>query len=307
MSKLNRFLDFLEGAFIIVSAIISFLVAMADLFGFLDDFKLLENRVPVLTLLLLSLALGIFYLLQRKQEQFGQRVEDLSSGIDLINQNITLVLSRDLLGEIHNSLEKVDDNLRKVFENDIRDLIGSMSLAISESSIRITEVERYRYYYIRMLEQFPKVSMAATSLPSTAYFWGNQAIEIAIQRFISEGGHFRRIFFLKDWSEMQDLGVRAILRRQLEIGVETYVVALNEIPAALYVLLVIEGQEKIGWQISIDANDRITSVTATTNKEQTQRLRAIFEQLLQIPARKLTPDDVGVAVVVDRPIWSASA
>ena len=300
MSRLNRFLDFLEGAFIIAAAVISFFVAIADLFGFLDNFPLLAGRTPVLTLLLLSLALGIFFLLQRKQEEFGKSVEEMSSRMDLINQNLTLVLSRDLLADINGSLENIDVNLRTVFESDIKDLIGSMAFAISESSIKITEVERYRYYYIRMLERFPKVSIAATSLPSSTYFWGNQAIETAISKFISEGGKFKRIFFLKSWDDLQDTSIRQVLRKQIEIGVETYVVPITAIPAALYVLLVIEEQEKIGWQIYVDADGRIISVTATTNKQQTQKLRATFEQLLQVAeTKKLTADDVAELSVIE--------
>jgi hypothetical protein len=297
--KPARFIDLLEGAFILAAAIIAFGIGLLDLFGLLDAIPILANRVPVLTLLLLSLALGLFFLLRTRVEA----IEDIKTGLIATQRDISLVLSQRVLADIEKTIGSIDADLRLVFESDIRELLGSIILAMHDRSIKITEIERYRYYYIRTLANFPKTTILATSIPSSKYFWRNPAVEIAIANFIQEGGIFKRIFFLDDIADMMHSEVQEILRKQLEINVETYVVPITAVNPRLNTLFVVESHKRIGWQIYTDDNKRISSVVATTDQEKTGKFLEIFDQLLQTgETHRVTQADIlepTVATILD--------
>lgn len=297
--RAKRLLEFFESAIIVLAALLAFTVSLLDLFGILDSVPAITSRVPILTLLLLSLALGVSFILRTRIDV----IEDIRTGLIETKQDISLVLSKNVLSDIEGSLGRIDTDLRLVFESDIRELLGSIVLAIQDKSIRITELERYRYYYIRALANFPHSTIMATSIPSSLYFWKNPAVENAIAAYIKQGGTFKRIFFLDHAEDVLRSEVQEILRKQLEIKVEAYIVPVSAVPPQLATLFVVESRGRIGWQVYTDDNRRITSVVATTDQNTTRRFLELFEKLLQLDETRLvTKEDIiepAVATLLD--------
>src|ERR1043165_2335727 len=142
-------------------AIISMLISLADFFGLLNQLPWISIHIPALTLLLVSLTMSSLSIMHSK----------------LVNleDDVRVVLSNEMLAAMRRALERVDPNLRKIFEDDILELVGSYKLAVTENTFRFSDVDRFRYYYIRTLQNYPKATFLATSLPSSAYFWNNQS------------------------------------------------------------------------------------------------------------------------------------
>jgi hypothetical protein len=179
------------------------------------------------------------------------------------------------------SLEQVDSNLRKVFEEDFLDLLGSFKLAVHESKIRLNDGLRYQYYFLRTLQSYPKATFLATSYPTSSYLWKSKEIEDAMARFINNGGKIVRIFFVKGADELNLPEVQAIMRRQYEIGVKVYITYINLTPNELRRNLFVEAKGKIGWETFMHNEQQLGPCEATTNQQETQRYCRIIRTLLE--------------------------
>lgn len=276
-----KFIQVFEVILIPIMAILSLLIALADFLGLLSALPWISSRIPTITLLLVSLALSSLSIMQGR---FAVSQREL-------HQEVLLLLSNKELDSIHKSLERLNPVLRKIFEEDVLDLFGSLTLAVHESKIQLNDLQRFRYYYARTLQKFPRATFLATSIPSATFFWKNPGTEAAISEFIHKGGKMMRVFFVSGPEELATPEVQEILARQCEIGVEVYTTNSTSIPNNLKVLFMVDNRAQIGWETFLDEGRRVRSVMATANRKETEKFCSIFNQLLQADGtRRYLPD-----------------
>lgn len=266
-----KFIQIFEVILIPIMAILSLLISLADFLGILNALPWISTRIPTITLLLVSLALSSLSIMQGRFTAMQRELQ----------QDVLLLLSNKELASIHKSLERLNPILRRIFEEDVLDLFGSLTLAVNESKIQLNDLQRFRYYYARTLQKFPKATFLATSIPSSVFFWKNPGTEATIAEFIRKGGKMIRIFFISDPEDLATAEVQEILARQCQIGVEVYTTNSKLLPNNLRVLFMVDSKAQIGWETFIDEGRQVRSVMATANKQETERFCNNFKRLLQ--------------------------
>lgn len=272
---MGKLISLIEHLLIPVMAILSLLITLADFLSLLNALPWLSSRIPIITLLIVSLSLSSLAIMQSKSNEITNKVAD-------IQQDVQAILSNKELEDMRKSFARIDQNLRKVFEQDILQQLDSFRLAVNESKFELTDMELFRHYYANTLKSFPRTTFLATSLPSSAYFWKNRSIEDEVAQFISKGGKMKRIFFIGGATELAATEVQEILTQQHNMGVEVYVADNTLIPNNLLVYFLVEAHGRIGWQAFIDETRRIRHVLATANPQETQRYCELFQRILHL-------------------------
>lgn len=263
MLKRVRFIEELLPPVIAVTAL---LVSFADFFGLLSLVP--PSRIPMLTLLLMSLALSSLVLIQRRMSEIHEQVQHLVLKIALEHMG----------GEL---LEQIDPDLRKVLKDDyFLEVLTFLLTAIREKKVPVNDIVRLRHYYIRTLGSYPKATFLSTH-PSTASQHENQRIEEAIANFIHKGGKVKHIIFVRDAQELSLPGLKEKVMRFQQIGVQVYLVNSSTLPGDLRKNFLVESHGKISWEMHVDHDGHVISGTISANKQTNASYCHIFEKLLE--------------------------
>lgn len=263
MPKRVRFIEELLPPVIAATAL---LVSFADLFGLLT--LLPPSRIPLLTLLLISLALSSLVLIQRRIAEINEQV-----------QHLVLKIALEHMGR--EVLEQVDPGLRKVLKDDyFQDVMAFLLTAIKESRVQVNDLVRFCHYYIRTLECHPKATFLSTHL-STASLHENQWVEKAIANFIRKGGKMKQIIFVRDIQELSLPIVKAKVAHLQQMGVQVHFVNSSALPGDLRKNFLVESRGKIAWEMHVDHDGHVISGMLTTNKQLNASYYHAFEKLLE--------------------------
>jgi hypothetical protein len=260
MFKLPRFIDDL---FLSIVAIAGLLFSLADLLGLLPS---LGGRLPMLTLLLVSLAMASVSRIQHKCISMHKDIQHLLSEIEL--------------AKLARIIEQIDPNLRKVLEDDyFLDVLDFFQEAVREQSVHVDDWARFCHYFVLTLELFPKTTFLAVSTAITSDLWQNPMIVDAMDQFIKSKGKIKLVFFLKDTQALALPGVQTVLAGLETIGAQVEIVFNALTPNELKKNFIVESKEKIGWEIQFDGEGSVTTSVLTTNQEKTASYRKVFEKL----------------------------
>lgn len=267
MSRLARFI---EELLLPLIAAASLVVALADLFGL---FSLVPvSRIPMLTLLLVSLVLSSLILIQRRLAAIHEQMQHPVAKIELeqVAEEMT---------------ERIDPGLRKVFKNDyFLELFEFLRVAIKESKVPVNDTPRMHYYYVSTLKCYPRATFFSTHSPAVFSFWEDEAIKKATADFVRNKGKMKHIIIVKDAQERSSSTVQSLVSQLREIGVEVHFVNSSAIPGDLRKNFFVESKGRIAWEIH--ENSGHLSATVTTNKQQATGYCRIFEKLQESKAHK---------------------
>ena len=262
MLKRVRFIEELLPPVIAATAL---LVSFADLFGLLSLIS--PSRIPMLTLLLMSLALSSLVLIQRRMSEIHEQVQHLVLKIALEHMG----------GEL---LEQIDPALRKILNDDyFLDVLAFLLTSIREKRVQVNDIVRLRHYYIRTLESYPKATFLSTQ-PSTASQHENQRIEKAIANFICKGGKMKHIIFVRDAQEFTLPKLQEKAARLRQLGVQVHFVNSSMLPGDLRKNFIVESHGKIAWELHVDHDGHVISGTISANKQTNASYCHSFEKLL---------------------------
>jgi len=235
---LERLIHFFEVLLIPALALISFIISIADFFGLLDSVPWLSSsRIPVVTLLVGSLALGTLSILQSRQRTLQQHVEDILTG--------------SVLEQTRRAIKRIHPDLLRIFEGRFMDHFTVFKKALETHSVEVQGRREYEYFYIRTLEGFPESTFLATTFIDEDYLWKNKKMKEAFARFIiNEKGKIVRIFFLTDSQEITSPEVHTLLNEQYAMKVELYTVCWDLLSPDLQRLFVVESKGRIAWHAS---------------------------------------------------------
>lgn len=254
-----------ERPLFIALAGLSAAVSLLDLFGFLTQFPWLSNRIPTITLLLVSLVVV-------------KLVIDQSRFFPLIESSLTDIHTNRLAS----ATAHLDPRLRDVFGDYIESLLKRVEIATREKKLTYNDVYLFRHFFRRTLELYPRSRFYATSLPSSKYFWKNDYSEQAIANFIAHGGQMERVFFLSRSIPQLGKEERDILLTQCEMGVAVYVSKTNAIPKKLRRLFAVEANNLIGWEVFTGPTGEIDKITATSDQSELELFKHVFDELKQL-------------------------
>jgi hypothetical protein len=268
MSKLARFIEELLLPIIVA---ISLLVSIADLFGL---FHLIPpGSVPMLTLILVSLALNALAVIQKRTAEINERTQLLLSNISIEQM-------------AKEAIEQIDPVLRKVLQDDyFLDVVGFLDTAIRESKVPVNDIARLRFYYIRTLKCFQRATFLSTNSSSAFTLWEDHAIEKATTEFISKGGIMKQIFFVKNDQERSLPTTQAKIVRMQQMGVRVHIVNSAATPGDMKKNFIVESRGKIAWEMRVDDDGHVGSSIVTTNQDLTTSYCRTFEKLLQSEIR----------------------
>ncbi len=268
MSKLARFI---EELLLPLIAAISLLVSVADLFGL---FHLIPPAsVPMLTLLLVSLALSALAVIQKRTAEINERTQLLLSKISL----------EQMAKEV---IEQIDPGLRRVLKDDyFLDVVGFLYTAINDGKVPVNDIARLRFYYIRTLKCFQRATFLSTNSATAFTLWEDHAIENATTEFVRKGGIMKQIFFVKSDQERSLPTTQAKIARMQKMGVQVHIVNSAATPGDLKKNFIVESRGKIAWEMRVDDDGHVGSSIITTNQDLTTGYCRIFEKLLQSEIR----------------------
>jgi hypothetical protein len=262
----------IETYFLFFVAAISGLVSLLDFFDLLNAVPWLADRIPTLTLLLVSGLLG--YL----ASEVAGKLDDVRIAVHDLRS-----LSQQETSERILSLRKqIDPNLEVVFGEHISDLLANVERTLKERTIQLHDVDLFRYFYKRTLERYSRATFLATSLPYQRYFWKNQPMEQAIAQFVAGRGTMKRIFFISDPEELNYEEIKEVLSIQCNIGVEVYITDARKAPPHLSKYFVVDTRERIAWEVFVGPTNEIVNILATSDPKSTKKYLRIFQELLEL-------------------------
>ena len=261
---MSKLLHFIEVLLIPSIAIISAIVSLGDLFNI---FHLIpEGYMPMLTLLLVSMALGSLCFIQNKCNELRRDLERLLCRVELEYMKETIT-------QIHPALR------RTLNDDFFLDIVHFFHTVVNESKVRVNNSARFRFYFQRTLQTYPKATFLLTSSLATSYLWEDVEIEDALTSFIHAGGKIKQVFFIKGLSELTSQKVQDMLTHQQRIGIEVHIVDSTSIPDNLKQYFLVESRKKIAWEIPVEHAGHVGSSVITANKQATASYSTIFNKL----------------------------
>ncbi len=268
---MTRLIKLIEELLFPIIAIASLLVSLADLFGL---FHLIPaGTVPMLTLLLVSLALNSLVVIQKRTNEILERTQLLLSGIAIEQM-------------AKETIVQIDPCLRKVMQDDyFFDIVGFLSTAIKENKVPVNDIARLRYYYNRTLQCFPRAIFLSTNSVSAFSLWKDHAIEKATTDFIRNGGKMKQIFFVKKAQEHSLPATQTMIAHMQKMGVQLHVVNGADTTVDLKKNFIVESKGKIAWEVLVDDGEHVGSSILSANKNLTIGHCRAFEKLLKSEIR----------------------
>lgn len=175
-------------------------------------------------------------------------------------------------------LQQIDSRLRKVLKDDyFIDILEFFQTAVKESRVQLNDATRFRFYFIRTLQSYPK----STFLSTASYLWRDSTIEEALARFIQNGGKIEQVLFVKNVQELSSSPIQELIARlkKLGVGIQVHIVNGTTTPGDLKKIFVVESKGKVAWEIHVDEEGYMESSIITTNKHPCTGFCRIFEKL----------------------------
>jgi hypothetical protein len=272
---MEKFLRYLDAAFIPIIAIISILIAIADFFGLLGNiFGISNNRIPSLALLLIGLTLPV---LARIQHNYNN-----------LHQDVHKALARSATATLRNELDKIDPNLVNLFRSSFLNHLEIFETALNAKRVEIHNTQEYEDLYASTLEGNPGITLWATAFLSEDYLWGSRRLQHAFEQFVKKGGNLKRIILLEESEQLDFPEVQKFLSNQylmkLRMGqhFQLYTVDTSIMDKRLPLHFVVEPSGRFVWYTVhlIFNNQSKISAVASTNREETQKYIEIFQKLL---------------------------
>lgn len=259
---------------IIISALAG-LLALLDLFDLLGHIPWLGSRITNIVLLLVSSLLGL-------SVTISDRLESIQGLLEKLN----IQYQSDTLEKLKFLQKQLDPNLEIVFGEHVLNLISGVESAVKSKQIKLHDVDLFRYFYRKTLEKYPKAIFYATSLPYKQYFWKDESTIRAMTRFIENKGSFKRIFFVSNTLELDELEVQEVLTEQQKSKIDVYTTVVKNVPKNFNKLFVVESKGRIAWEVFVDSSREIVSVIATSDPKETESYLRIFNELLLLSDTK---------------------
>ena len=252
--KIISYLSLVAGVFIVV-------LELADLLGVTES-QFLKEKLPSITLLVSGMILAY-----------------LGVEYHTILRTIKEAIESHQVENLSNLYNRLDPCLAGVFGDEVKEKLEAIRRAIVDKRITFYDQDRFVGYYRKLLKLYPGATFHATGLPYKRYFWTAANLKM-IEDFIAAGGKFSRIFYLSE-GDSENAEVREILEAQCRMGVEVYTCDQREVAPKLKKgrYYVVETKKRIGWELSVDANYRITEITATANEADLSRYLGFIDEL----------------------------
>ncbi len=269
---MSRLTKLIEELLLPIIATASLLVSVADLFGLFHWIP--ADRVPMLTLLLVALVLNSLVVIQRRTYDTHERTRLLLSKLAI-----------ERLAE--EAVEQIDMGLRRVLQDDyFLDIVGFFHSAIKESKVLVNDMARFRHYYMRTLQSYPRATFLSTNSVSAFSLWTDHAIEMATTAFIQNGGKMKQIFFVKSMQERSLPETQTMIDHIHQMGIQVCVVNGADTTIDLKKNFMVEAKGKIAWEIHVDGEGHIGPNTITTAKSLTASYCRTFDKLRASEMRK---------------------
>lgn len=271
-SARKTFIPFIASMVSLATGLIVFLFNLADLLGIA---KLDVSQDKKLTGLLTISGAILFYL----GVEFYTSIKNIQESLD--------TQQTENLSSFYNRL---DPHLADIFGNEVKRRLVAVQEAIEGSRITFYDKDRFVGYYKRILNQYSKSVFYATSLPFGRYFWTEANIRM-IADFSAGGGKFIRIFYIKQ-ADLENAEVISVLDAHYYAGAEVWLCDLGLIADRLASgrYFSVDSQKRIGWELAVDSEQRITQITGTANKKDLDEFYTIFQEIKDSEAtRKYEP------------------
>jgi hypothetical protein len=104
-------------------------------------------------------------------------------------------------------------------------------------------------------------------------------MEVALTRFIREGGKIKQIFFVRSPEEAASAELQITLELLKKIGITVRIVNSTRIPSSLKQYFIVESRRKIGWDIPVNDQGHVGLSFITAAPAVTANYCKMFETL----------------------------
>lgn len=261
---MSKFIRLLEALLLPIIAIISLVVSLGDLFNI---FHLIPSgQIPILIMLIVSMALGSLSIIQNKSNEMQHDLERL--------------LAKAELEHMDEIIAQINPDLRKVLSDDyFASILKALQIAMKDKRVQVNNSTRFRFSFKQMLQSYPKATFLSTGSLATPYLWNDKEIVHALTCFIHSGGRIKQILFVKDLEELASVEMKAALDLLEKIGITVRVVNSSHVPSDLKKYFFVESRKKIAWEIPIDNQGHVELSVVTAEEQTTTNYYKIFEKL----------------------------
>ena len=139
---------------LLVVGLVTLAVTIAAFSGALQEYQWLSDRIPVMTLLLLSVLTAFIGF------SLFPRMDKLNKHIEKTDESLR-ALTSDLLSSIP---EKLDESLKKLFLDVITKWTSRLEQALKNKTVAIDPQKEFPTFYKKTLIAFPNAVLLATSI-----------------------------------------------------------------------------------------------------------------------------------------------
>jgi len=257
---------------LVLTAIASAGISLADHFGLLESFK---DKFLNFVLLTNGIIMGVLAVVHEQASSSNRNISAIKSQLE-----------QTTLDRVRTLKTTADPHLTSVAGDHISALIDKMVRVYEEKTIQLDDIELFRTIYKATLQKFKGNTFLATSIPDSEFFWRNRSIESSIAAFIRSGGTMSRIFFIESQDDLRSPEVQKILRIQQKLGVQVHTTSIHEIPLNLQRFVFADRHRKIGWEPIRGPDNRIKSIEITADEGTISSYLRLFDQLMTLDSTK---------------------
>ncbi len=264
---------------IITLAAASFLsvtISLLGMFGLLAKNSWIIERIPLITLLLLS------GLLAYAASGLSHRFEEVEDCLKELKSHA----NRQSIDNLAGLRSQMDKNLEIIFGDHFADLLSKIEQVLRKQTIELHDLDEFLFYYKSALEKYPRTTFYATSLPYSEYMWKSKGLEGRIHKFVEHGGKMVRVFFLDKMEELEDSSITRVLDRHCNIGSEVYVADSRRTPHGLSSYFVVESEGHISWEVIVNPRREIVKVIVSSNPAITDKYLKLFKKIVSLDSTR---------------------
>lgn len=273
--------DKFEQIALLLTAILSILIALTDLLGLIESIPWLSNRIPTISLLLLGIVAAYLILERRsKLDKIDESSSELIQRMEALESRYTKIsLLFDALGERDHFFEIV-----------LLYGLRAYGRLFSERRIRVDREHALEFWLdcIRGCKRWLTVTYARPEESWDLKFGGEIALAVQQER-IRSGGEIKRLFLVDDEKEYEHL--RKVMKEQESIGVKVKYLIKSDLPKQKIVSDCIDALGTLDfalvdnvwvWKMNLDKARRPGSSEAIKNKNLAEKAQIAFNEIFGV-------------------------
>lgn len=259
-----RLSELAENLLLPLTAVVTVVLDLADTFDWFHFFP--NGSASTLILLLCALMIGTLCFIQHQ--------------LRAVQEHLRFLLSQKLMESLDSLPNEINPDLRLVLQDGyFEDILEFLHTAVEADQALINSAVRFRYYFAKMLQNFPRSTFYLTGPISICSLWQDALVEQATQQFLRTGGKLKIVLVAQDEQEIGLPSTQAALKLLRRANVPYSIVNGASRLADPHKFFIVESSGRIAWELLVIREGNVEKSILTANKRQVSAYTRAFEKL----------------------------